>query len=84
MGPSTVAGFNQQCRKCKALDTEIVFALGNRCPVDDAPPILGPEVPLPGVVVDPVTYAKLQVCVMQSNWFQGYCERQFNHLLQPQ
>lgn len=44
MGPSTVEGFQQQCRKCKALDTEIRFSLGQNCPVDDiAPP---PGIPL--------------------------------------
>ena len=44
MGPSTVAGFEQQCRKCKALDTEIRFSLGQDCPVDDIQP--PPGIPL--------------------------------------
>lgn len=84
MGPSDIEGFNQQCRKCGALDTEIRFALGENCPADDlyitpgsnqgfAAQEPGPAVEV--VMIEP-TYAQ-RVMMVQHAWFQGYFARQF-------
>jgi hypothetical protein len=62
MGPSRVAGFVQQCRKCKALDREIQFALGPNCPVEDPPS-------------EPMTSSQVAL-LLQAQWFSGYFNRQ--------
>lgn len=75
MGPSEVKGFVSQCRKCKALDTEIKFALGQECPVPDPEPeTKEPEV----VVIDPATMNWSQrIAWLQASWFHKFHMRQF-------
>lgn len=81
MGPSDVEGFESQCRKCKALDTEIKFALGQDCPVPDEPepqttlaasPVSGPV-----STIHQMNYEQ-HVIAIQANWFEGYFQRQFD------
>lgn len=78
MGPSAVPGFRAQCVKCKALDTEIRFALGDLCPGD-----VYEEQPATEVVDVPPRLGKLQsvpvylAASMQQAWFEGYFLRQY-------
>jgi hypothetical protein len=74
MGPSEVAGFHEQCIKCKALDTEIRFAIGDICPAD-----LIPEGELPPIQYVEVS-AKQLAGIYQASWFERYHQRQLNEL----
>lgn len=97
MGPSAVAGFDKQCRKCKALDTEIKFALGENCPVEDPEP--APETDpnkIPGQPLMDISKAdirpmlitdeqrvKAAIIELQANWFHGFFLRQFHRACPP-
>lgn len=70
MGPSTIEGFGQQCRKCKALDTEIKFARGQECPVPD-------ENEAKTITLDPATMSwHERVAWVQASWFHNFHMRQ--------
>ncbi|MGE8135752.1 hypothetical protein ACQKO5_19265 [Novosphingobium subterraneum] len=78
MVPSEVEGFHMQCKHCKALDTEIRFALGNECPNAPDRQEQGAIPVIQFIEPTPVQRALL----IQAEWMTGYFNRQFSKTLQ--
>jgi len=88
MIPSSVEGFNKQCRNCGMLDTQIRFGNRECVAAPHAGHEVGPEGGTASVTAecthhtieiaanDQATAHHIQVAVMQGNWMTGYLHRQ--------